>query len=168
MKWTSSSAWSKGWIGWRDGLTRREVAAHPHPRKVRQLDKTASCYQQKQSDFIVSGEEIVVLFFRFGKGSKNIVVFAISPRTPWNFFPFYVQCASTSQCFTHLFQCSMCICYSMVQYLMCTRYGSALLRKVEERARSFAVASRPWEMNNWTGKLKPTPPVILVNNDYIR
>ena len=89
------------------------------------------------------GKEIVVLFFRFGKGSKNIVVFAISPRTPWNFFPFYVQCASTSQCFTHLFQCSMCICYSMVQYLMCTSNGSVLLRKVKERARSFAVASRP-------------------------
>ena len=58
-------------------------------------------------------------------------------------FPFYVQYASTSQCFTHLFQRSTCICYSMVQYLMCTRYGSVLLRKVEERARSFAVASRP-------------------------
>ena len=65
-------------------MTRREVAAHPHPQKVRQLDKTASCYHQKQSDFIVSGKEIIVLF---------LVVFAISPRTPWNFFPFNVQCA---------------------------------------------------------------------------
>ena len=71
MKRTSSSAWSKRWIGWRDGLTRREVAAHPHPRKVRQLDKTASCYHQKQSDFIVSGKEIIVLFFIFGRCSKK-------------------------------------------------------------------------------------------------
>ena len=168
MKRTSSSAWSKGWIGWRDGLTRREVAAHPHPRKVRQLDKTASCYHQKQSNFIVSGEEIVVPFFRVGKGSKKS--WYLPYRLGHNgIFP-------RLMCNVHQPRNVSRICFnvlraSVIQWsnIWCApRYGSVLLRKVEERARSFAVASRPWVMNNWTEKLKPTPTVILVNNDYIR
>ena len=75
---------------------------------ARRFDETRGCRPSSSTESQATRQNRIMLspeaerFHSVGKrnrcsllweGFQKIVVFAISPRTPWNFFPFNVQCA---------------------------------------------------------------------------